>query len=47
VVDELNQDPDSLDVLSMQNYRLSFWRMASRELGYRRFFDINTLMVCV
>jgi hypothetical protein len=37
VVDELNQDPDALDVfLSLQNYRLAFWRMASRA-GYRRF----------
>jgi len=39
-----NADPDALDlVLSQQNYRLAFWRTAGRELGYRRFFDINTL----
>jgi (1->4)-alpha-D-glucan 1-alpha-D-glucosylmutase len=39
-----NANPDALDlVLSQQNYRLSFWRTAGRELGYRRFFDINTL----
>jgi (1->4)-alpha-D-glucan 1-alpha-D-glucosylmutase len=39
-----NASPDALDlVLSQQNYRLAFWRTAGRELGYRRFFDINTL----
>src|SRR4029077_182278 len=27
-----------------QNYRLAFWRTAQQELGYRRFFDINTLV---
>jgi (1->4)-alpha-D-glucan 1-alpha-D-glucosylmutase len=30
-------------LLERQNYRLAYWRAASRELGYRRFFDINTL----
>lgn len=41
----INQDPDALDrLLERQNYRLVFWRMAGRELGYRRFFDINTLI---
>ena len=41
---EINHDPDLLDeILSNQNYRLAFWRTAGRELGYRRFFDINTL----
>jgi (1->4)-alpha-D-glucan 1-alpha-D-glucosylmutase len=40
----LNHDPDALDVLiDQQNYRLAFWRTASRELGYRRFFDIKDL----
>ena len=43
-VARLNQDPDALDALiGRQNYRLSFWRAASRDLGYRRFFDINDL----
>jgi (1->4)-alpha-D-glucan 1-alpha-D-glucosylmutase len=43
-VDRLNQDPDALDVLiEQQNYRLAFWRTASRDLGYRRFFDIKDL----
>ena len=44
-VKALNADPDQLDrILERQNYRLAFWRTAGRELGYRRFFDINTLV---
>jgi (1->4)-alpha-D-glucan 1-alpha-D-glucosylmutase len=40
-----NRDPDALDqILERQNYRLSFWRTAARDLGYRRFFDINSLV---
>ena len=45
VVAEVNSDPDKLDVLlERQNYRLAFWRTAAQDLGYRRFFDINTLV---
>jgi (1->4)-alpha-D-glucan 1-alpha-D-glucosylmutase len=45
VVAEVNANPDSLDaLLERQNYRLAFWRTAGRELSYRRFFDINTLV---
>ena len=45
VVGEVNANPDTLDaLLERQNYRLAFWRTAVRELGYRRFFDINTLV---
>ena len=45
VVAEANSDPDQLDaLLERQNYRLAFWRTAARDLGYRRFFDINTLV---
>ena len=45
VVAEINADPDSLDgLLERQNYRLAFWRTAGRELDYRRFFDITTLV---
>lgn len=41
----INQDPDTLDtLLVLQNYRLAFWRITQRELGYRRFFDINSLI---
>ncbi len=40
----LNADADRLDaVLQRQHYRLARWRVAARELGYRRFFDIDTL----
>ena len=45
VVAAVNSDPDQLDVLlEGQNYRLAFWRTAAQDLGYRRFFDINTLV---
>jgi len=36
---------DQLDaLLQRQNYRLAFWRTASEEGQYRRFFDINDLV---
>lgn len=31
------------DLLQHQAYRLAFWRVASDEINYRRFFDINEL----
>jgi (1->4)-alpha-D-glucan 1-alpha-D-glucosylmutase len=31
------------DLLNQQAYRLSFWRVASDEINYRRFFDVNEL----
>ena len=41
----LNRDPEQMDALLMrQNYRLTRWRTAAREIVYRRFFDINTLV---
>jgi (1->4)-alpha-D-glucan 1-alpha-D-glucosylmutase len=44
-LDELNQNLDALDeILNRQHYRLAYWRTADQELGYRRFFDINTLI---
>jgi (1->4)-alpha-D-glucan 1-alpha-D-glucosylmutase len=40
-------DPKSFDplheVLEEQAYRLAYWRTASHEINYRRFFDVNTL----
>jgi (1->4)-alpha-D-glucan 1-alpha-D-glucosylmutase len=40
--------PDSFDalhdLLESQPYRLAYWRTASHEINYRRFFDINTLV---
>jgi (1->4)-alpha-D-glucan 1-alpha-D-glucosylmutase len=36
---------DSLDsLLSMQAYRLAYWRNASEEVNYRRFFGLNDLI---
>jgi glycogen operon protein len=36
---------DALDrLLSQQSYRLASWRVASQEINYRRFFDVNTLV---
>lgn len=44
VVREINSDVDELDrLLEEQNYRLAYWRTASHDLGYRRFFDISDL----
>lgn len=40
-------DPHSFDrleeLLSKQAYRLAYWRVATDEINYRRFFDINEL----
>lgn len=40
--------PSSFDglheLLEVQPYRLSYWRTASHQINYRRFFDINTLV---
>jgi len=45
ILEELNRDVDRLDeILNQQNYRLAYWRTADQELGYRRFFDINSLI---
>jgi (1->4)-alpha-D-glucan 1-alpha-D-glucosylmutase len=41
----INADPDRLDaLLRRQNYRLAYWKTASDELDYRRFFNIETLI---
>ena len=43
-VRELNADQEALDrLIREQNYRLSYWRVASEQINYRRFFDINEL----
>jgi len=45
VIEAINGHPDSLHaLLERQNYRLALWRTAGRDLGYRRFFDVNTLV---
>ena len=44
-VAELNANQDGLDdFLNQQNYRLAYWKTADQQLGYRRFFDVNTLI---
>ena len=41
----LNANIDDLDTLmGQQNFRVSYWRVAERELVYRRFFDVNHLI---
>lgn len=41
----INKDLDRLDeLIQKQHYRLAYWRVATDELDYRRFFDINTLV---
>jgi (1->4)-alpha-D-glucan 1-alpha-D-glucosylmutase len=41
-------DPASFNTLDAllrgQPYRLAFWRLASQEINYRRFFDVNDLV---
>jgi isoamylase len=40
-----SQSFDALDrLLSQQSYRLASWRVASQEINYRRFFDVNSLV---
>ncbi len=42
---DLNGHLDTLDdFLNQQNYRLSYWKTADQQLGYRRFFDVNSLI---
>ena len=44
-LDSINGDIDALDeILNEQSYRLAYWRTADQELGYRRFFDVNSLV---
>lgn len=45
VISDVNGDADRLDaLLERQNYRLAYWKAADRDLGYRRFFDVTTLI---
>jgi (1->4)-alpha-D-glucan 1-alpha-D-glucosylmutase len=44
-VKEINASADALDeLLGQQYYRLAYWKTADQQLGYRRFFDVNTLI---
>jgi len=42
---ELNDNEDALDAfLNQQHYRLAYWKTSGQQLGYRRFFDVNSLV---
>jgi (1->4)-alpha-D-glucan 1-alpha-D-glucosylmutase len=42
---EISANADLLDgFLNQQHYRLAYWKTADQQLGYRRFFDVNTLI---
>ncbi len=44
-IQRVNADPEALDaLLDRQNYRVAFWKTAGGDLGYRRFFDVNSLV---
>src|SRR5690606_31911495 len=43
-VERLNNSlPELGEFIDSQNYRLAHWRAADMDLGYRRFFNVNTL----
>ena len=45
VISAINSDVDVLDnFLQEQHYRLAYWKAANQDLGYRRFFDVNSLI---
>ena len=45
VVRRTESDPDALDeILDQQSYRMAYWRTGARELDYRRFFDVDSLV---
>ena len=44
-LEAINADVERLDVLlGAQHWRLAHWRAASQDLGYRRFFDVDSLI---
>lgn len=44
-VDSINDDYDLLDeLIGQQNYKLAFWQLSKYQVGYRRFFNINSLV---
>jgi (1->4)-alpha-D-glucan 1-alpha-D-glucosylmutase len=44
-LERLNRDPEKLDrFLERQHYRMVLWRTVGSVLGYRRFFDINSMV---
>ncbi|OGK13358.1 MAG: malto-oligosyltrehalose synthase [Candidatus Riflebacteria bacterium GWC2_50_8] len=44
-VAEINQNYDLLDkIIGRQNYKLAYWKLSQYQVGYRRFFNINSLV---
>ncbi len=44
-VRELNENIEDLHAfLEQQHFRVAYWKTADQQLGYRRFFDVNTLI---
>ncbi|PKL45419.1 MAG: malto-oligosyltrehalose synthase [Candidatus Riflebacteria bacterium HGW-Riflebacteria-1] len=42
---EINQNHDKLDeLIGHQNYKLAYWKLSKYQVGYRRFFNINSLV---
>jgi (1->4)-alpha-D-glucan 1-alpha-D-glucosylmutase len=45
IITDINNNVDRLDeFLEQQNFRLALWKTSEQDLGYRRFFDVNTLV---
>jgi malto-oligosyltrehalose synthase len=45
IAELINESPDRLhELLEEQHYRLAYWRPASDEINYRRFFGVNELV---
>ncbi|MDN5279248.1 MAG: (1-_4)-alpha-D-glucan 1-alpha-D-glucosylmutase [Clostridiales bacterium] len=44
-VEQINEDCDKLDqLIGRQNYKLAYWKLSKYLVGYRRFFNINSLV---
>lgn len=44
-VEEVNSDFELLDsLIGRQSYKLAYWKLSKYQVGYRRFFNINTLV---
>lgn len=44
-LEQLTGDASALgEILDAQHFRLAYWRLANRELDYRRFFDVDSLV---
>ncbi len=44
-VTKINENFDLLDqLIGRQNYKLAFWKLSKYQIGYRRFFNINSLV---